>query len=133
MEPERFFCWDAGVHFSQQNSYHLGYAIATSEKSCVLGNVSNGLVAGLSFDPATNQKGVFINRWMNLTIINLGWSVGYETRSRNSWCFIEPQIGLGLQRFRITYGYHIPFFLNARTDTGGHTLSLAYALAIQHR
>lgn len=132
MEPVKSFCWDAGMHIAKQKTYHLGYAFTIDEKSCVLGNVSSGMVLGMTFDPTSDLKGVFVNRWTNIAIINIGWSLGFESQARNSWVFLEPQIGLGIQRFRISYGYHIPFFLDAKTETGGHTLSIAYSFAIQH-
>ncbi|ASS49093.1 MAG: hypothetical protein A3D31_04815 [Candidatus Fluviicola riflensis] len=121
--------WDLGMDYSSEPSYRIGYAMTHEERSCVVGAVRTGLAVGLSINPELNTNGIYVNDWMAMGPLNLGLKLSYEKSDRFQWMTIQPQIGLGLQRFRLFYGYNGIIFFSGSTNTPRHVLGIGYTFS----
>ena len=122
--------WDLGMDYSAQPSFRIGFARTHEERSCVVGAVRAGLAIGLSMNPDLSTTGVYINDWMAMGPLNLGLKLSYEKDNRFQWMTFQPQIGLGLQRFRLFYGYNANVFFSGRTNVPRHILGIGYTFSI---
>ncbi|MES2555264.1 MAG: hypothetical protein V4604_03885 [Bacteroidota bacterium] len=121
--------WDLGIDYSAEPSYRIGYAVSHEEHSCVVGAVRAGLAVGLSINPELNTTGIYFNDWMAMGPLNLGFKLSYEKSNRFQWMTFQPQIGLGLQRFRVFYGYNAIIFFSGSTDAPRHVLGVGYTFS----
>lgn len=121
--------WDIGMDYSSEPSYRIGYAITHEERSCVVGAVRAGLAVGLSINPGLNTNGIYVNDWMAMGPLNLGLKLSYEKDNRFQWMTFQPQIGLGLQRFRLFYGYNAILFFTGSTNAPRHVLGVGYTFS----
>lgn len=122
--------WDLGMDYSSEPSYRIGYAMTHEERSCVVGAVRAGLAVGFSMNPDLGTTGVYVNDWMAMGPLNLGLKLSYEKDNRFQWMTFQPQIGLGVQRFRLFYGYNALIFLSGRTNAPRHILGIGYTFGI---
>ena len=122
--------WDLGMDYSSKPSYRIGFARTHEERSCVVGAVRAGLAVGLSMNPDLSTTGIYINDWMAMGPLNLGLKLSYEKDNRFQWMTFQPQIGLGLQRFRLFYGYNAIVFFSGRTNAPRHILGIGYTFGI---
>ncbi|HLP54109.1 MAG TPA: hypothetical protein VK151_03735 [Fluviicola sp.] len=121
--------WDVGIDYSSQPSYRIGYALSHEERSCVVGSARNGLAFGFSMNPDLSTTGIYLNDWMAMGPLNLGLKLGYEKNSRFQWMTLQPQIGLGIQRLRLFYGYNANIFFTGSIKTPKHILGVGYTFS----
>jgi hypothetical protein len=122
--------WDLGMDYASQPSYRLGYAVTHEKRSCVVGSARSGMAVGLSINPELNTNGMYVNNWLAIGPLNLGLKLEYEKSNRLQWMTFQPQIGLGLQRFRLFYGYNAIIFLSGSTKVPRHVLGIGYTFSI---
>lgn len=129
-QPHKSVGWDLGMDYSAEPSYRIGFARTHEVRSCVVGSVRSGLAAGLSMNPELSATGVYINDWLSIGPLNLGLKLSYENNNRFQWMTLQPQIGLGLQNFRLFYGYNAAIFFTGRTAIPKHILGIGYTFNI---
>jgi hypothetical protein len=129
-QPHQSVGWDLGMDYSAEPSYRIGFARIHEQRNCVVGSVRSGLAAGLSMNPELSTTAVYFNDWLSIGPLNLGLKLSYEKDNRFQWMTLQPQIGLGLQRFRLFYGYNATIFFSDRTAIPKHILGIGYTFNI---
>jgi hypothetical protein len=120
-----YFGLEVGADLSYNSRIRFGYSAATQFAGCA-GWGAGGHALGVSFRPESNACGMYAQVWATVFVLNVGLQAGYETDLRDNWATLQPQVGLGVGLFRLSYNYSIPFGLSDRSVVPRHNLGIAY-------
>jgi hypothetical protein len=98
---------------------------------------NRGVNLGFEFDPIQKFYGPKLSVWGDMFALfmgfNAGLSVMYYRQDNHGGLYLRPEIGLGLPRFHIKYGYGFKMTGNYVSGFQRHTITIGYHISLVNR